>query len=622
MPRPFHPGCLRASRARLLPALLGAALILALSAARAGAAPAPAPVPGTAAPGSVPGVTAPQPMPLDHGWQYSPNRHGHWRAVQVPNVFNGHKLNARSYQGRIGYYRLRFRGPAAPTYTWAVHFGEVRRKATVYLNGRKVGHNRDAYDAFTVDLPHLRRGATNTLLVRVDNRLPPSHGPFLAHQGWWNWGGILRPVTLIPRGRVQLFHLGLMSRESCDHTGCPEATALIAATLHNAGDVPATPRFVVTLRSPTGTETERSFPGPKIPAGAYTTVTYRMPVAHPMLWSPGHPSLYDVEVQTVLGGRVAQDDHSRMGLRHVAVHHGRLYLNGRRIFLSGVSVVEDLPGQRAALTDGGVARIAADVQRLHANFVRAQYPLDPRLLDTFDRMGILVYDEAPVYGTYASQRMRARGGVKRSLRLARRSVLATRSHPSVIIHGTANELEPPGANPPSGRYLRRALRATRRLDPTLPVGLDLHLRAKPRLQRIYRRYDVLGANEYFGWYTGAYPAVKTLRTLHRLYPEQAQLVSEFGAEANRSGPRRKRGTYAFQKHYLAHALRVMHRLPWLSGFAYFSDREFEVKPGWRGGIDTSPHNALHHKGLITYHGRLKPAGRLARRRFAHTPLYR
>src|SRR3954451_13523933 len=134
----------------------------------------------------------------------------HWRAVQVPSVFDSRAL-ARDYVGEVRRYRLTFTAPVSPRgFSWLIRFEEVRRAARVYLNGRLIGGNRDPYTPFTLPARGLKPGKRNTLVVIVDNRkntkLP---------EGWWNWGGILRPVRLIPAGHAYLNDLGTMSRVSC-----------------------------------------------------------------------------------------------------------------------------------------------------------------------------------------------------------------------------------------------------------------------------------------------------------------------------------------------------------------------------------------------------------------------
>ena len=85
-----------------------------------------------------------------------------------------------------------------------------------------------------------------------------------------------------------------------------------------------------------------------------------------------------------------------------------------------------------------------------------------------------------------------------------------------------------------------------------------------------------------------------------------------------------KGSYAFQTFHLQRTLDVVDRAP-ISGSIYWTLREFEIFPGWRGGAGKRPPpwdpNTRHQKGLLTYEGDKKPAWYLARERFRATPLY-
>ena len=94
---------------------------------------------------------------------------------------------------------------------------------------------------------------------------------------------------------------------------------------------------------------------------------------------------------------MVQRERRRIGLRSVEVKRGHLYLNNRRIQLRGASIHEDMPGSGAALTSADMDRIVTDLKDLGANVTRAHYLMNDRLLDRFDRAGIMVWNQAPIW---------------------------------------------------------------------------------------------------------------------------------------------------------------------------------------------------------------------------------
>jgi Glycosyl hydrolases family 2, TIM barrel domain/Glycosyl hydrolases family 2 len=564
---------------------------------------------------------APGARVLKDGWSFAPQRHGGapvrgWRRVTVPHVFDA-EPRPRSFAGGIGWYRLRFRVPRAG---WDLHFAAARRQATVWLNGRRVGASRLPYAPFRVRGRALRGRRANDLLVRVDNRRPPG-----VREGWWNWGGLTRPVTLVPARRVVLRDVAVLPDVRCDPAGCTAAVTLHGRA-HNRSRDRIDASVGLRITAPSGRQHATAI-ALALPPGGGRTFHARLPIAGaPELWSPEQPQLHRAEVSLDSGrGREAESELG-IGLRSVRVAGGHLLLNGRPLQLRGASIQEDLPGRGAALRDRDIERIVADLRALGATVTRAHYALDERLLRRLDEAGILVWSQAPIY--QADRALARPGGVARALAALRASVIAPRNHPSVLVHSIANELtNTPDRTPATARYIARAAATVRALDPSVPPALDVMGRPHFAYQRSYEAVDALGLTAYYGWYGG--PAAHSvadhrdlgpyLAATRAQYPRHALLVTEFGAEANRRGPASEKGTYAFQARYLARTLDVIERAPGLDGAIYWTLREFAIKPYWRGGNHgAGPHDGIHNKGLLRYDGRRKPAWFVAHRRFAAT----
>jgi hypothetical protein len=620
-------------------ALVGAAAVSVAALGACGSSGGPKATGGDVDPEASP-LRPPAAISLDNGWRYfaDPRNlgiHEGWSAgprqgsggapVTIPNDFNPNVVRAAD-AGKVGWYALRFTGPpAVASRSWKVHFDEVRRTADVWLNGRKLGGNSNPYAPFSLPARSLRPNASNLLVVRVDSGARGDPFP----QDWWNWGGIVRDVSLQPVGRLALSDLGVMPELGCSY-GC--ARLLVQGTLRNVsrGDLRAAVQVRVT--SPSGsTWTGRATPR-RVRAGHSVAVTFRVAVrGRPELWSPSSPSLYRVEVATSAGRRVEQLNSLRVGLRTVRVRDGILYLNGRRLWLHGASIHEDAFGRGAALDEGDINTIVSQLLSVGANITRAHYLLSDNLLDALDAAGILVWSQPPV--DHADRRLAAAAGRKRALSLLRATILGERSHPSVIIDSLANELTAtPDSTPGTLSYLRQAIPLARRLDPVAAVALDTYCYPGYPAQKVYRKLDVLGIDSYFGWYRGprGHSIARFsglgpfLRQSHARYPKQALVISEFGAEGVFNGPVTTKGSYAYQSDYLRRTYRVLDRLPFMNGSVYWALRDFAVAPGWKGGAQLPPQystDGLAHKGLIAYDGTQKPAFAVASQLFAQTPSF-
>jgi Glycosyl hydrolases family 2, TIM barrel domain/Glycosyl hydrolases family 2 len=618
-----HHVALVLHRARLRPfAAALATLSCALAAPDASAqAPVPAPVPVTAG-------WEFHPDPGDVGarqdWAHRPPAAG-WRPVAVPHVFDATPRKAE-FHGTVGWYRVRLPAPARPAgFAWALRFEQVRRTAQVWLDGRPLGRHSDPYVPFDLTATGLRTGQPNELVLRVDNRKGAE-----PREGWWNWGGLVRPVTLVPRGPLVLHDAGLVPEVSCAPGGATcTAKVLVDGMLENrSGAAVAAPRVRLQLTPPAGAApVDHTVTLRALQPGEATRVRVEIPVPDPALWAPGRPQRYAATLTTLAGSTAAQVDRLRVGLRQVRVANGMLELNGRQLDLRGAAIQEDEPGRGPALGPADIRQIVGELQAVHANVTRAHYLLNPALLDALDAAGIMVWSQAPIY--HRDKLLQTPAERDTALATLRDTVIAARSHPSVITHSVANELSPtPDQMPGTAAYLRAAAALVHALDPTLPVSVDLLSYPGYPAARAYEQFDLLGINSYFGWYEGKADHSTAriadlgpyLDRMRELYPTQAMVLTEFGAESTFAGPAAEKETFAFQTDYVRRVLDVVDQRPWLGGAIYWTLREFAVKPNWDGGAARKgvPRDAIHNKGLITYAGQRKPAWAVAEQDFAAT----
>ena len=113
-------------------------------------------------------------------------------------------------------------------------------------------------------------------------------------------------------------------------------------------------------------------------------------------WSPESPKLYDVRFES---GEDSVAD--RVGFRTIEVRGHDIILNGKPIFLRGISIhAEELGSDPTrALTPAAARALLMEAkQGLHANYVRlAHYPHPETMLRAADELGLLVWSEIPVY---------------------------------------------------------------------------------------------------------------------------------------------------------------------------------------------------------------------------------
>jgi len=544
---------------------------------------------------------------LSGAWQRQSSTAG-WSLTTVPNAWNATDQSEASMHGGVGWYRKDFKLPSsAKQYSWVLRFESVNYRSWVWLNGKRIGTNTGAYLPFEVVIPAsaLKRGGVNRLVVRVDSRrtrkdFPPS-GDNVAGSaigGWWNYSGILREVYL---RRVEGSDFSAVQVWPVLPCSTCTATMRFRALVRNAGTkarpVHVTARFggrAVSL----GTRTLRG--------GATGEFTGSLRVPHPHLWSPDSPTLYPV---TLTAGAARYS--LKTGIRSIRVSGGRLLLNGRKLNFRGVGVHEDSKQFGFAINNQIRDQLVSWTRELGATLIRSHYPLHPYLEEQADRDGILLWSEIPVYQVHTVYLKYA--SVKNlAAKMLATNILTNGSHPSIITWSIQNELSS-RVGPSQGGLIRDQAALAHRMDPSRPVGMAVAAYPSAGCQAGYAPLDVLGFNDYFGWYPGPGGALADrdnlspyLDQVRSCYPRQAIVVTETGAEANRDGPEEEKGTYAFQSDFANFHFGVYATKPWLSGAVWWGLQEFRVRPTWDGG-NPRPSSPIHTKGLITQDGQRKPA---------------
>ena len=548
---------------------------------------------------------------LTAGWWRDPST-VEWSPTTVPNAFNTGDFSTASMAGSVGWYRRDFtlprsafaRSVPAAQRHWIVRFESVNYRAAVWLNGVLIGRHTGAYLPFELDLSALHKGV-NHLVVRVDSRKAKGDLPPGPASGWWNFGGILREVYLRSVREADVSGVQVRTLLPCPRCA---ATVEVQASVRNLQTTPVT----VTLAGRYGTA-PLSFGAAQIAPGATWTASAAVVLDHPHLWSIDQPTLYRAALTlsdakgTRLGGYVTYS-----GVRTIAVSpSGRLTLNGRALNVRGVSLHEQDLRLGAALDPGHLHRLMSWVRALGAHIIRAHYPLNPELEELADREGVLLWSEIPVYGT-SSGYLQQPGWLAQAHRVLAENIRTNFNHPSIAVWSIANELETPAPDA-EAHYVAGAVALAHQLDPTRPVGMAISDWPGVPCQPAYAPLDLIGVNEYFGWYDAGGGTTDDraqispfLDSIHACYPGKAIMVTEFGFEADRDGPVEERGTYAFQANSAAFHLGVFATKHWLSGALYFALQDFAVQPNWAGG-NPYPDPPFLHKGLIDLQGVAKPA---------------
>ncbi len=337
--------------------------------------------------------------------------------LAIPGDWNSQKENLLYYEGTVWFKRSFDYLKQDASQRLFVHFGAVNYKAEVYLNGRKLGTHEGGFTPFNFEVTALLKPKDNFLVVKVDNKRFKEAVPTV-NTDWWNYGGITREVTLIeePPTFIRDYLVQLKKNDKNTLAGYVQ--------LDGAAD-----GETVSIEIP-----ELGVVHPVTTRKGYATFEFRVEKIN--YWSPESPKLYEVLVRSKL-----QRLPDQIGFRTISTDGPNILLNGKSIFLRGISIHEENSQRAARAYSEADALVALTwAKELGCNYVRlAHYPHNEHMLRLADRMGLLVWEEIPVYWTVDFASAATLKSAKQQLSEA---MTRDRNRAAIIIWSMANETPP------------------------------------------------------------------------------------------------------------------------------------------------------------------------------------
>ncbi|HEY6217264.1 MAG TPA: glycoside hydrolase family 2 TIM barrel-domain containing protein [Pyrinomonadaceae bacterium] len=499
--------------------------------------------------------------------------------LKVPGDWNTQTDQLFFYEGTV-WYKKSFDYQRRPDTRLFVYFGAANYFADVYLNGEKLGQHEGGFTPFNFEVTKLVRDTGNFLVVKVDNKRRRDAVPTLMTD-WWNYGGLTREVKLIetPATFVNDYMVQLQ-RGSRDH---------VTGWVKLAGDK-LTQKVSVRIPEAGVTKTFTA------DGSGLAAIDFN---ADLKLWSPENPKLYEVFIE-------AETDRVRdlIGFRSIETRGTDILLNGQPIFLRGVCIHEEAPlrGGRAYSREDAVTLLSW-AKELGANFVRlAHYPHNEFMIREADRMGIMVWSEIPVYWTIQWENPATLENARNQLGEV---IARDKNRAAIVIWSVANETPLSDARL---SFLRNLISHARTLDPTrlLSAAMERHyLDDKTQMidDPLAEYLDVLGCNEYVGWYDGLPEKADGLEWKSKY--QKPLVMSEFGGDAlfGHHGDALTRWTEEYQEDIYQHQIGMLKRIPFLRGTSPWILMDFRSPRRPLPGIQ----DFWNRKGLISDRGERKKA---------------
>lgn len=426
--------------------------------------------------------------------------------ISVPGDWNSQDEKLLYYEGTVWYQRsFNFHPQQGKRYF--LRFNAVNYDAYISLNDKKLGVHAGGFTPFEFEVTRQLNDGNNFIVVKVNAARKKENVP-TDNFDWWNYGGITRdvllaemPSTFIKDYKIQLAKNDLKKIEGYVQLDGAELSQQIKINIPEVG-----------LQTTATTN-------------ANGKATFTIPVKALQYWSPENPKLYKVHIASI-----ADDVTDDIGFRTIETKDADILLNGRSAFLRGICLHEEnpnIPGRPRTASD--IKMLLSWAKELNCNFVRlAHYPHNENTSRLADAMGLLLWEEVPVYWTIDWPNDSTLHNAQHQITdLVQRD----KNRASVIIWSIGNETP---NTPEREKFMEAMADSAHALDNTRLVSAALLTRTNGNVITVDdvlgKKLDVVSFNEYYGWYSKELPWEINKFSFNIAYNKPV-IISETGAGA-------------------------------------------------------------------------------------------
>ena len=294
--------------------------------------------------------------------------------INVPGAWNEQKDELFFYQGSIWLFK-KFNFNIDPNKLNHLYIGASNFSTKIFLNGERVGQFNSGYTAFNFDISDYLINGENVLLVQINANLSENSVP-TKKTDWWPYGGLVGDVLIVNTPKIFI------------ENAYVQISDLQKKQLNFRAKLNLNKNMNIKLIIDE-LNLQRSFTTNK-----NGEIDEFIKFKNIDLWSPENPKLYNVTVK-IEGDEIVD----QIGFREIKTKGKQIFLNGTPIKFKGISMHAEPIGEKGvAFSRAHFESLVTTSKELNINFIRAaHYPYTRHMAKVCDELGIMLWEEIPVY---------------------------------------------------------------------------------------------------------------------------------------------------------------------------------------------------------------------------------
>ena len=294
--------------------------------------------------------------------------------INVPGAWNEQKDELFFYQGSIWLFK-KFNFNIDPNKLNHLYIGASNFSTKIFLNGERVGQFNSGYTAFNFDISDYLINGENVLLVQINANLSENSVP-TKKTDWWPYGGLVGDVLIVNTPKIFI------------ENAYVQISDLQKKQLNFRAKLNLNKNMNIKLIIDE-LNLQRSFTTNK-----NGEIDEFIKFKNIDLWSPDNPKLYNVTVK-IEGDEIVD----QIGFREIKTKGKQIFLNGTPIKFKGISMHAEPIGEKGvAFSRAHFESLVTTSKELNINFIRAaHYPYTRHMAKVCDELGIMLWEEIPVY---------------------------------------------------------------------------------------------------------------------------------------------------------------------------------------------------------------------------------